>query len=143
MSRLQEGQFRGSFIDGSGCGSRIIFPSLVLFCSSIERSESVRVIGGLISGGKGEGSEDADFRAGALRRPRGSLCLLCDINSMVPVSSEMLASLLPTDTCRAAMHACKPCQVNCSLTWNFFGLFVIEDAHAPFFWPLFHEFRLL
>ena len=84
MSLRHAGQLSGSFIDTSGCGSKMIFPSFVLCRSSTERSDSARSSGGLVSGGNGEGNEEADLRAGAFRRPRGSLRLLCDIKRTEP-----------------------------------------------------------
>ena len=39
---------------------------------------------GLESGGKGEGKEEADVLDGALRRPKGSLCLVFDMRRMDP-----------------------------------------------------------
>ena len=35
-------------------------------------------------GGNGEGKEEADVLAGALRRPKGSLCLVFDMRRMEP-----------------------------------------------------------
>lgn len=35
-------------------------------------------------GGKGGGSEEADFLAGVIRRPRGSLCIVSDMRRTEP-----------------------------------------------------------
>lgn len=72
MSLRHAGQLSGSFKESSGCGSRMIFPLAVFFFASIEYAES----GPARPGGYGEGNEDADVRAGALRRPSGSFRLL-------------------------------------------------------------------
>ena len=40
--------------------------------------------GGLALGGKGEGSDEADVLAGALRIPSGSLRVVCDMRSTEP-----------------------------------------------------------
>ena len=52
------------------------------------RSDSRLAIGGHTPGGKGEGREEADTRAGACRRPRGSLRVLWDIRSTEPVGGD-------------------------------------------------------
>lgn len=67
----------------------MIFPSEVLFSSSTEFSDTrLRNEGlwldDLVSGGRGEGSEEAEVLAGALRRPSGSLRLLLDMSMTEP-----------------------------------------------------------
>lgn len=59
----------------------MIFPLAVFFFPSIEYTESDLAR----PGGYGEGKEDADIRAGAFRRPSGSLRLLGpDMSKIVP-----------------------------------------------------------
>lgn len=92
MSLLHDGQFKGSFIESSGCGSSIIFPSAVFFFSSTDCSDRRLDIGGFAleewePGGKGEGREETDVLEGALRIPRGSLRLVSDIRRIEPRQS--------------------------------------------------------
>ena len=89
ISLLHDGQFKGSFIESSGCGSSIIFPSAVLFFSSTDCPDRRLDKGGFAledrePGGKGEGREETDVLAGALRIPRGSLRLVFDISRIDP-----------------------------------------------------------
>ena len=77
----------------------MIFPSAVFFCSSADCSD-IRLrkdglwLEGLDPGGKGEGREEAEVLAGALRSPRGSLRVAWDMRRMVPgaTSSQPIAS---------------------------------------------------
>ena len=76
-------------MESSGCGSKINFPSLVFFFSTTECSDNCLRKEGLAlpdlePGGNGEGKEEADVRSGALRRPKGSLCLVFDMRRMDP-----------------------------------------------------------
>ena len=66
----------------------MIFPSEVLFLSSSDRSDGCFLskdlwIGGL-PGGNGEGKDEAEVLAGALRRPRGSFRVVLDIRRIEP-----------------------------------------------------------
>lgn len=65
-------------MESSGCGSSINLPSLVFFFSLPAFPDSCR------PGGNGEGREEADVLAGALRRPKGSLCVVFDMRRMEP-----------------------------------------------------------
>jgi hypothetical protein len=68
MSRRHMGQFKGSFAESVGCGSRRIFPSAVRFIWA--------GAGGLEDDredGYGDGMEEADVLAGWCLRPSGSL----------------------------------------------------------------------
>lgn len=67
----------------------MILPSLVFFFSSTEWPDNCLREEGLALpdpelGGNGEGKEEADVLAGALRRPKGSLCLVLDMRRMEP-----------------------------------------------------------
>lgn len=67
----------------------MILPSLVFFFSSTEYPgdcprKEVLALPILEIGGNGEGKDEADVLAGALRRPKGSLCLVLDIRRMEP-----------------------------------------------------------
>ena len=83
MSRLQEGQLRGSFNVSSGCGSKMIFPLAVFFLSPTKVCSGFwdRRDGewktwrdpGLDAGGYGEGRVEPEVLAGAMSTPRGSL----------------------------------------------------------------------
>lgn len=79
----------------------MIFPSAVLFCSSTDCSDVCLRndglwLGGLEPGGNGEGKDDAEVLAGALRRPRGSLRVVLDMRRMEP--GEACVSLRPAQT---------------------------------------------
>ena len=61
-------------MESSGCGSRMILPSFVRFFSGT--TDLMECLDTLLSeGGYGEGKEEAEVRALACWRPRGSLCL--------------------------------------------------------------------
>lgn len=66
-------------------------PSGVFFFSSIERRDSRLVDGGLELGGKGEGSEEAEVLAGAMRKPRGSLRLVFDMRRTEPKDAAQVS----------------------------------------------------
>lgn len=66
-------------------------PSGVIFFSSIKRRDSRLVDGGLELGGKGEGSEEAEVRAGAIRKPRGSLRLVFDMRRTEPKDAAQVS----------------------------------------------------
>lgn len=106
MSRLHEGQLRGSFNVSSGCGSKMIFPFVVFFFSSIKVCADFcdRRDGewkpwrdpGLEPGGYGEGRVDVDVLAGAMSNPRGSLWLVSfDINRTDPAQWTDVSNVLP------------------------------------------------
>jgi hypothetical protein len=52
------GQFRGSFIESSGCGSRTIWPSAVFFFDRVETRDDER------DPERGEGNDEAEVRWG-------------------------------------------------------------------------------
>ena len=60
-------------------------PSFVLFLSPTGFADNGR------PGGNGEGRDEADTLAGALRRPKGSLCLVFDMRRTEP--GEALSQL--------------------------------------------------
>lgn len=67
----------------------MIFPSAVIFFSSTDRSDALLRNDGLWlegfePGGNGEGKEEAEVRAGALRRPSGSLRVVLDMRRIEP-----------------------------------------------------------
>ena len=67
----------------------MILPSAVRFFSSTDISDFLLFIEGLalddlVPGGKGDGKDDADVLAGALRRPSGSLRLVLDMRRTEP-----------------------------------------------------------
>lgn len=67
----------------------MIFPSAVLFFSSADCPDlRLRFVGlwfeCLEDGGKGEGREETDVLAGALRKPRGSLRSVLDMRRIEP-----------------------------------------------------------
>ena len=77
----------------------MILPSAVLFFSSCDFSDNCLCNGvlgfeGFEPGGKGEGREDAEVLAGALRKPRGSLRVVLDMRRIEPekVSSQCVAN---------------------------------------------------
>lgn len=92
MSRLHDGQLRGSFMESSGWGSKIIAPSGVFFFSSIERPDSRLLDGGLELIRKGEGSDEAEVLAGAICQPRGSLRLVFDMSRTVPKDTAQVST---------------------------------------------------
>ncbi len=78
----------------------MILPSLVFFFSSIEcpdicLPEEGLALPGLELEGNGEGREETDVLAGALRKPKGSLCLELDMRRIEP--GETLGQ--PTANC--------------------------------------------
>ena len=78
----------------------MIFPSAVFFssladCADVCLRKEGRWLDDLTLGGNGEGREDADVLAGALRNPRGSLRVVWDMSRMEPseASSQSTANL--------------------------------------------------
>ena len=67
-SLLHDGQFRGSFFESSGCGSRIIVPSVVFFFPSDNDRRGIGFREAMLGC---EGKEELDVVAGVLCRPRG------------------------------------------------------------------------
>lgn len=70
-SLLHEGQFKGSFFESWGCGSRIMVPSAVFFFPSDDDRRDMGFGEEMLGCG---GNEEPDVVGGVLRRPRGSLC---------------------------------------------------------------------
>lgn len=114
-SLLHIGQLRGSLCESSGCGSRIIAPSFVNFfpLDALDWRDSRWLCTGV---GGCEGREEAEVRAGALRRPRGSF------RSPVRRRTDPAISKVRFRRFTGPVEA---------LTWHFVSSWVIQNTHTP------------